>query len=159
MCHNRRHHRTTGPPRDPVVRDVRRDPDLRASDADREEVVSRLREHGAAGRLDVEELEDRVGAAYAATTHRDLAPLEADLPGLPRAAGAAAAHRHVHRHGAPAHEPRAFVFVSLLLIAIWALTGAGYFWPVWVILWWGVALAIKLPLRTRARSGLGTRVG
>ena len=29
--------------------------------------------------------------------------------------------------------------VSILVIAIWALTGAGYFWPMWPILGMGVA--------------------
>jgi hypothetical protein len=45
---------------------------------------------------------------------------------------------------------RAFVTTSLLLVAIWALTGAGYFWPVWPILGWGVFVVGPLlpsPLR------------
>ena len=29
--------------------------------------------------------------------------------------------------------------VSILVVAIWALTGAGYFWPMWPILGMGVA--------------------
>jgi signal transduction histidine kinase len=33
-------------------------------------------------------------------------------------------------------------FVALLLIAIWALTGAGTFWPIWAILPLGLVLAI-----------------
>ncbi|MBA3437053.1 MAG: XRE family transcriptional regulator, partial [Thermoleophilaceae bacterium] len=27
-----------------------------------------------------------------------------------------------------------------LLVAIWALTGEGYFWPVWPALGWGIGL-------------------
>jgi Domain of unknown function (DUF1707) len=43
-------------------------------------------------------------------------------------------------------ELRAFAATSILLVAIWALTGAGYFWPVWPILGWGVfALGPVLP--------------
>jgi len=34
-----------------------------------------------------------------------------------------------------------YVVVNLLLIVVWALTGAGYFWPVWPILGWGIAIA------------------
>jgi adenylate cyclase len=34
----------------------------------------------------------------------------------------------------------AYVAVNLLLIAIWALTDRGYFWPIWPILGWGVGL-------------------
>jgi hypothetical protein len=50
-----------------------------------------LREHGAAGRLDMDELEQRIGAAYSARTHGELGALVRDLPGrlpVPRAARA-----------------------------------------------------------------------
>jgi len=30
-----------------------------------------------------------------------------------------------------------------MLVGIWALTGAGYFWPAWVMLAWGVGLALN----------------
>jgi adenylate cyclase len=33
-----------------------------------------------------------------------------------------------------------YVAVNLLLIAIWAITSRGYFWPIWPILGWGVGL-------------------
>jgi hypothetical protein len=32
----------------------------------------------------------------------------------------------------------AFAATSMVLLAIWALTGMGYFWPVWPILGWGL---------------------
>jgi hypothetical protein len=35
-----------------------------------------------------------------------------------------------------------YAAVSLLLVAIWALTGMGYFWPVWPILGWGVSFVM-----------------
>lgn len=54
--------------------------DLRVSDADRERVVEQLKEHTAQGRLNLEELEERTGAAYAATTRRQLRQLTRDLP-------------------------------------------------------------------------------
>jgi hypothetical protein len=34
----------------------------------------------------------------------------------------------------------AFLAVNLVLIAIWAATGAGYFWPIWPLLGWGLGL-------------------
>jgi len=34
----------------------------------------------------------------------------------------------------------AFVAVNQLLIVIWAATGAGYFWPIWPLLGWGLGL-------------------
>jgi hypothetical protein len=52
----------------------------RASDAEREAVVARLRDAAGEGRLTVEELAERIDAAYTATTHAELEPLTADLP-------------------------------------------------------------------------------
>jgi hypothetical protein len=54
-------------------------PDLRASDADREQVVELLRRAATDGQLTVEELEERVPSAYAARTRKELEPLTADL--------------------------------------------------------------------------------
>jgi hypothetical protein len=34
----------------------------------------------------------------------------------------------------------AYVIVNLMLVAIWYFTGHGYFWPMWVILFWGIGL-------------------
>jgi hypothetical protein len=53
---------------------------LRISDADRHRVGELLREAAGEGRLDIEELEERLEAAYAAKTYGDLVPLTADLP-------------------------------------------------------------------------------
>jgi DUF1707 SHOCT-like domain/Cell wall-active antibiotics response LiaF, C-terminal len=52
----------------------------RASDTEREATVARLREAAAEGRLTVDELDERIDAAYAASTRADLEPLTADLP-------------------------------------------------------------------------------
>jgi len=32
--------------------------------------------------------------------------------------------------------------VNMLLVVIWAASGAGYFWPIWPIAGWGIALAL-----------------
>lgn len=55
----------------------------RASDAEREAVVTRLQDAASEGRLTVEELAERIDAAYAARTHAELEPLTADLPAAP----------------------------------------------------------------------------
>lgn len=52
----------------------------RASDSEREATVVRLREAAAEGRLTVEELDERIDVAYAASTQAELEPLLADLP-------------------------------------------------------------------------------
>jgi hypothetical protein len=56
-------------------------PQMKASDADRDAVVSALSEHYQAGRLTTEELEDRTGRALAARTFGEPDTLTADLPG------------------------------------------------------------------------------
>ncbi len=53
---------------------------LRISDADRHRVAEQLRQSAGEGRLDIDELEERLEAAYAAKTYADLVPLTADLP-------------------------------------------------------------------------------
>ena len=54
---------------------------LRASDKDRDTIAERLREAAAEGRLLIEELEQRLGAALTARTYGELEALIADLPG------------------------------------------------------------------------------
>jgi Flp pilus assembly protein TadB len=58
---------------------------LRASDADRDAVTERLREAAGEGRLEPDELEERVGSALRARTYGELARLVADLPRSPNA--------------------------------------------------------------------------
>ena len=46
-----------------------------------------------------------------------------------------------------------YALVNLLLIGIWAASGAGYFWPIWPILGWGIAVAAHgAPLVARRGS-------
>ena len=61
---------------------------LRISDADRHQVAELLREAAGEGRLDLEELDERLEATYAAKTYADLVPITIDLPvpGEPAAA-------------------------------------------------------------------------
>src|SRR3954447_3608853 len=54
---------------------------LRASDAERERIAEQLRRHHLDGRLDTDELQERLAACYAARTAGELEPLVADLPG------------------------------------------------------------------------------
>ena len=54
---------------------------MRASDADREAVTAKLRDHFAEGRLTQTELDERVSAALGAKTYGELRPLTVDLPG------------------------------------------------------------------------------
>jgi hypothetical protein len=109
---------------------------LLASDADREAVAERLRTAAGDGRLTSVELEERLERAFSARTELELEPLVADLPPPARE------RRPVRR---PDLAP--YVFVSLMLIGIWALTGMGYFWPVWPIFGWGISFVAPGRLR------------
>ncbi|HEX6582616.1 MAG TPA: DUF1707 domain-containing protein [Thermoleophilaceae bacterium] len=102
---------------------------LLASDADRDRAAERLRAATAEGRLTSEELEERLERAFSARTDAELEPLVADLP----------APRRAPRPRDRGHE-RAYVATMLLLVAIWALTGAGSFWPIWPMLGWGIGV-------------------
>jgi uncharacterized protein DUF1707 len=91
-------------------------PELRASDADRERIAAALRRHHLDGRLDTDELQERLGRCYAARTTGELAALTADLPEdeRPRASRPA---------GGP--PPRAAIgAVVLAAILVFATVGA-----------------------------------
>ena len=64
-----------------------RDPNLRASDADREATADRLRQHHTDGRLDQEEFQERLDRCFAAKTVGELAELTRDLPADPTRLG------------------------------------------------------------------------
>src|SRR5215472_13303783 len=56
------------------------DPNLRASDADREATADRLRQHHTDGRIDQDEFQERLDKCFAAKTVGELAELTRDLP-------------------------------------------------------------------------------
>ena len=56
---------------------------LRISDAERHQVAEILREAAGEGRLDLDELDQRLEATYAARTYADLVPITLDLPAHP----------------------------------------------------------------------------
>jgi hypothetical protein len=59
-----------------------RDPStLRVSDEDRHKVAEVLRQAAGEGRIELDELDERLEAAYGAKTYGDLVPITADLPG------------------------------------------------------------------------------
>lgn len=78
---------------------------IRASDAEREAVMERLRDGATEGRLSFEELADRIEAAATAVTRDDLAPLTADLPADDGIPGAPETWTSGPPAGAPARTP------------------------------------------------------
>lgn len=128
---------------------------LRASDDDREKTVSRLGDHLAAGRLETAEFEERMSAAYRATTLGDLDVLMTDLPTerpepstsveKPAAAPVGKPQRRFPHYGS-------WLSVSLITLAVWGISSAAAaepvrFWPVWVIVPWGLAIVLGMGRR------------
>ena len=133
--------------------------DIRASDADRERHAQLLAEHAGHGRLTPEELSERLDRAYAARTRGELAALMRDLPPIRPPAPPAPGPRRDRRRREFAAHLRAFVLVNMLLIGIWAATGADYFWPIWPLLGWGVGILSHASEAYAGRSLLGGSCG
>ena len=118
---------------------------VRASDAEREELAELLRSAMTEGRLTLEEGEERLAKAYAAQYRDELGPLTADLPDGGREAwfqarfdspeAVAAARRHLGRHAG------FVIVVAAVLVTLWALSGAHFFWPLLPLLFLGFGLA------------------
>ena len=117
--------------------------EMRAGDADRERVVEQLREHGAAGRLSVDELEARIEEAYAAKTFAELRTVLRELPDEPAAAGESAKRERPRGRSSRdwARAPFALAAVPLLLlagvVAAIVLSGGHLWWlvfPAWAVL-------------------------
>lgn len=65
--------------------------EIRVSDAEREAAAAELREHFASGRLDQEELDERLSTVFAARTRGDLNAIFTDLPSAGHAPAGASA--------------------------------------------------------------------
>jgi hypothetical protein len=133
---------STTPGNDPSVQ-------MKASDADRDAVLSDLSEHFQAGRLTAEEFEGRSGRALAARTWGELSDLLQDLPASPagpRVPVTAAT-------GVPPQRPpgrTVLVPVAVLAgIAIAVAMSAGTAHARWGILW----LLLPALLIARRRTG------
>lgn len=112
---------------------------LRISDADRERTAERLSAAVGDGRLDLATYDERLQHVYRAATGSELDEIVADLRPAPAVA-------RPHTKGGQARAWRIWLAVSVLQIAIWAITSLAsghplYFWPVWPIVGWGVAMA------------------
>jgi hypothetical protein len=94
---------------------------MRASDADRDAVVSDLSEHFQVGRLTAGELDERTGRALAARTWGELRELLADLPAAGSALRAPAATSSSVRLRPPARPAAPPLIVALVGIGIAAI--------------------------------------
>jgi hypothetical protein len=105
---------------------------VRIGDAERDQAVSLLGDHFAAGRLNREELDERIDQAIQAKFSTDLRPLFADLPvAEPRVGRPAPQFR-----AAPVAYAPLFLLAPMLLIAVLVTAIAvGAPWVLWVFFW------------------------
>jgi hypothetical protein len=131
-----------------VSTDPDRRPELRAADGDRQRVAEQLRRAHDEGRLDLDEFDERVTAAWAARTYGDLDALTADLPPEPTVRAPAplrGSSATVPPHGPDRGAVSAWATASLVNVLIWgvvsvAVVGPVYPWWIWVAGPWGVLL-------------------
>lgn len=111
---------------------------MRASDADRDAVMSDLSEHFQAGRLTAGELDERTGRALAARTWGELGELVTDLPGartVSQDASAATPPRSSSRHAAPPlFGGLAGIAIAAVVLATVTHSGWGLIWPLLFVL-------------------------
>lgn len=103
---------------------------MRISDADRERVAERLREHYAEGRLSSDELEERITTTLSAKTYGDLSQVLADLPepapAPPYSQPGAAAPWGQRRTVVYRRGPRLLPLALIALAAALVLPGVGF---------------------------------
>jgi Domain of unknown function (DUF1707) len=125
---------------------------LRASDADRDAVAERLRRAAVEGRLESDELEERLHAALRARTYGELDRLLGDLPAVPA--------RREHRRPGVARVAGIALVVALSMLAVLAIVSVIVVVAAMTMAWWLIGALVWLSLRagrgSRARR-LGSR--
>ena len=116
---------------------------LRASDADRDAAAERLRRAAVEGRLEPEELEDRLHTALRARTYGDLQRLLNDLPPQPAV---------WKRDRAPA--PRAALGVALRVVLVLVLVAVALVVAAMMAAWWMLWALVWFAFRGRGCFGV-----
>ena len=121
-------------------------PDLLASDADRARASAQLREHYEAGRLTLEEFQQRLDETHAARTEGELRHVLRQLP----TAKLPTVRLRDTRWQSLALQ---YALVNLIAVCVWLFSGAhGDFWPKWVLLGTLVMYLRRLGRRSRRRE-------
>ena len=140
---------TTGP-EDRRTAAAARGGQLRASQADREGVIDALKAAYVAERLTEDEFEARVGQAFAARTHADLATITADIPAGPVAAQPARMPDRMVAWGTGAIIAAAALGGAVLIggsaLILWAITMTG-------VLLFTVSVLLAARQEQRSRDG------
>jgi hypothetical protein len=143
---------------------------IRASDQDRDVVVTALRDAYTAGRLTMEEFDERTTAAYASKTWGELRTLTEDLPAQP-ILGADVPGRPLPAPSLPAHPPRTNQIIPppgqrrrrpvafFPLVALWIVLALSTQSTPHAIIAPSVVLIMALVFISLARRRLGDRIG
>jgi hypothetical protein len=107
---------------------------LRASDADRDAVAERLRQAAVEGRLEPDELEQRLHAALRARTYGELDRLLRDLP-------------MARRRAEPARLAGSAVVLALRVLVAFAVLSVIVVVAVLNVAWWVLAALVWLTVR------------
>lgn len=117
-----------------------RDGGVRASDAEREQVSRILRAAAGEGLLSLNEADERLAALYASRFRAELSPLTADLPNGGRSLLENTVEaRRAAQSGLMRHV-LTVVVVAALLVTLWVLSDADFFWPAWPLAFMGFSV-------------------
>lgn len=118
-------------------------PILRAGDADREAAGEALRRHHADGRIDTDELQDRISRCYGARTVAELDALLVDLPRDPP---------RPERSWSLGHGPLPIILPIVLVLMVLGSAAHGHrhsIWPVLVLAFLATAIVRRWRLGRR----------
>ena len=132
---------------------------MRASHADREQVIEVLKAAFVRGRLDRDELDLRVGRALAARTYADLTALTADIPAWPtRARLPEPARESVNKKAVAAMAWATAAFIGIWPVMILTPGGSPFAVPV-VVVWFVLAIAVPTGWLVLLHDWLDKRAG
>lgn len=135
------------------------DRNLRVGDFERDDATARLSDHFAAGRLSRSEFDERTTQAFSARTRGELDDVMVDLPSTSADTGplemvVTANDTDVVQRSEAAQWRTSmlapWMIFGVFFVILWAVTGGGYFWPMWPIMGWGIGVAVS---GVRAHAG------
>lgn len=136
---------------------------LRASDADRDAVAERLRHAAIEGRLEPDELEERLHAALRARTYGDLRRLLSDLPAKPLAWERGRADVMPAARTALAVALRVAIALAVVCVVLVVAAVMAAWWVLWALVWLGLfgrrSCSARLGARTRWDRARGPQRG
>jgi DUF1707 SHOCT-like domain len=113
-------------------------PSLRASDADRDAVAERLRGAAIEGRLEPDELEERLHAALRARTYGDLHRLLTDLPAQRMVWERPGTQLMPAARTALAVALKVVLTLAVVTVVLVVAAAMATWWVVWALVWFGL---------------------